>query len=952
MFPQYFSWGNDKGSTTWRQINTEHFQVIYAEGFDSVAHLFANQLMYIYEQVSKSLDHQPRKISVLIHNQSTISNGMVAWAPRRMEIFDVGPQNNGPEDWLESLAIHEFRHVVQVDMLRRGFTNILYLILGEQALGAVLGIYVPLWFLEGDAVLVETAFTNGGRGRQASFSRGLRTQLTHDILYSYDKASFGSYKDYVPNHYEMGYYMVAGTRSLYSPDIWKHTMQHIAEKPYSITPFNRAIKRETGLSKIQLYERVFEQQQNLWKLAHSREGHRPFDTLVKPAQVYTNYSYPQRISNSHVVAKKSGFQDIPYFVLLDNQGNETKLTRVGRQPSREPFSVNHNSIVWAEEQPHIRWELTNTSTILMYSIETGKITKIKTGKRVYAPAISPNGAMIIAVEADQHNRYSLLCYDAQSHEELFSVPVPSNELPQTPRWSTDNAKIVFVTASSKGKRIVEYSIENQSFTEIHPYTFVDIADPLYWDEYVLFTSSYSGVENIYAIHTQTKEVKRITSSAFGSVQASVYNNSLLFADYSLQGFIIGQTNLFIPSWYDISVIKQEQYPLAQSISIQEHGPIDFTNMSMQEYESKPYNKLRHLVNIHSWFPFYMEANVDSVFSDNGFGFQTMSQNILGTMFATFGYKYMRDYEKSYGFANLKYTGFYPIITAEFAKGTQMFSRQQGVDPKQYIHALYTVHDVDAGIDIPFNFSARAYSRHFSIHATTKYSYYQLIDESPILPIFIHDVSFIEKFQIGALLYQFQFVNQRQRVARDVAPRWAQRVSGGYVHKAFGSDIQYSDQVFVQTSLFFPGLLPHHSFQMYGGYERNFNTSASHFNNQIRMPRGNFEIIPDRQHSYSLQSSYLFPVAYPDYSMGAFVYLKRIRMGVFADVTAFLQNSDFMLFTDQKFSDFHTDIITYGFELIGDMHLVRTVPEFSLGARVAMNHYSQTIAIEPIVSIGF
>src|SRR5690606_1235180 len=130
-FAQYVSWGNDKGTTQWNQITTSNFQVIYPQGIDSVANLFANQLEYVYEFVAKSLGHQPSKISVLLHNQSTISNGFVTWAPKRMEIFDVPPQNQIAENWFEMLAVHEFRHVVQTDMMNRGLTNLLYFLMGE-----------------------------------------------------------------------------------------------------------------------------------------------------------------------------------------------------------------------------------------------------------------------------------------------------------------------------------------------------------------------------------------------------------------------------------------------------------------------------------------------------------------------------------------------------------------------------------------------------------------------------------------------------------------------------------------------------------------------------------------------------------------------------------------------------------------------------------------------------
>jgi hypothetical protein len=151
-----------------------------------------------------SLGHNPKRIDVLIHSRSAYSNGFVSWAPKRIELFPTPDQDIFAQDYLEQLAIHEFRHVVQIDKLNKGFTKALSFLFGQQAIGAVLGVYVPTWFLEGDAVMAETMLSRSGRGRLPSFEQEMKAQLLEKRLYSYDKAGLGSYRDYVPNHYIMG----------------------------------------------------------------------------------------------------------------------------------------------------------------------------------------------------------------------------------------------------------------------------------------------------------------------------------------------------------------------------------------------------------------------------------------------------------------------------------------------------------------------------------------------------------------------------------------------------------------------------------------------------------------------------------------------------------------------------------------------------------------------------
>ena len=90
-------------------------------------------LEFYYEPNSAYLNHRPSPIPVILHNHSVRSNGFVAWAPKRMELVTTPSPHGYPQDYLEQLALHEFRHVVQVDKLRQGFTKGLSYIIGEAA---------------------------------------------------------------------------------------------------------------------------------------------------------------------------------------------------------------------------------------------------------------------------------------------------------------------------------------------------------------------------------------------------------------------------------------------------------------------------------------------------------------------------------------------------------------------------------------------------------------------------------------------------------------------------------------------------------------------------------------------------------------------------------------------------------------------------------------------------
>ena len=210
---QFYNSGQDRGSIKWMQIKTDNFRIVYPDYADSIAQHYANTLIWAYENVTTDMHHQPKKIDVLIHTEASNSNGMVVWAPKRMEIFSTFPEDIYPQDWYEQLALHEYRHVIQIDKLNQGLTKILSYVFGQQIIGGILGLYLPLWFLEGDAVWAETEYSLSGRGRLNYFSDELKTQFLQDTIFSFDKATMGSYKDFVPNHYVLGYNFVNQVRS-------------------------------------------------------------------------------------------------------------------------------------------------------------------------------------------------------------------------------------------------------------------------------------------------------------------------------------------------------------------------------------------------------------------------------------------------------------------------------------------------------------------------------------------------------------------------------------------------------------------------------------------------------------------------------------------------------------------------------------------------------------------
>ncbi len=118
-----------------------------------------------------------KNLPLVLHNRTVVSNAMVSPTPFRADFFTMPGQNSYSQPWDKQLTLHEYRHAAQMQKLNQGFTSGLKVLFGDQAIGAIIGVFLPFWFIEGDAVFVETIYSESGRGRSPEFIMPLKAQI-------------------------------------------------------------------------------------------------------------------------------------------------------------------------------------------------------------------------------------------------------------------------------------------------------------------------------------------------------------------------------------------------------------------------------------------------------------------------------------------------------------------------------------------------------------------------------------------------------------------------------------------------------------------------------------------------------------------------------------------------------------------------------------------------------
>ncbi len=945
---QYFQTGQDPSFIKWKQINTEHFQLIYPQESEKQA----QRLTYIFEKVYDygihTLNFSPKKISIILHTHTANSNGLLAWAPKRIELFTTPNQQIYAQDWYEQLAIHEFRHLVQMDKIQDAMPGLIKALLGEQAAALVTGLYLPYWYLEGDAVVTETALSKSGRGRSANFSMVYRAQLAEKGKYSFDKAYLGSFKDFVTDYYKLGYWMVGETRANYGEKTWSNALQKIGKQPFSLTPLNTSLKNSTTKNTKQLYNNIFDNLARTWK---EKLKSRKIDsvTVISPEKrSYTNYLYPKVYHDSLIFAYRQSINDIGRFVLIYPNKTE-KIIQTPGTIYEESVSLTKNLVIWAEKREDLRWTHAEHSVIQVFNIETNTKRKIKTINNLFSPVVSPNLKTFAAVVVDKENNYSIGIFDLNTGKLINKFQTPDNQYFLTLSWDEKGEKIISIALSDKGKCLIEIDLKTQKLLELTERTYANIKSPFIDNETVYFTSDFSGIDNIYSLNLKTKVLYCSVSVPFGADFSSIFGNKVIFSDYTSKGYQIG--SIVVPNNKNKIPLTSLQLitdTLADKLSKQEIGIPDFKTNNSTTYTSEKYSKLGHLFNFHSWAPAYIDLNSYEIHP----GASIFSQNKLGTAETRLGYDYnVSDRTGKYKFT-FNYLGWFPEITTELSSGKEAstyylvkntLNQNNQVTKSDTTIQRFTWNELDADIDVrfPLNISRGKYSR--IIFPEIKYSYVDInqTDTTSLTNFYPHGYS--------AFAYRLYCYNLLHQSYRNLMPRWGQQFDIVFRHTPF--DAYNLGTLFgIQSALYFPGFLKNDGIKIYQGFQnKTFSNNSYSFSNVIRFPRG-FNSYQNNK-MYSILTEYRLPLIYPDFNIGKLAYIKRIKATVFYDY-AWLS----MPLRDKN-GNLHSNSITgtmksYGIELNSDLHILRFFAPIELGIRTVYRPDFNDFQANLLLSVNF
>jgi hypothetical protein len=848
--------GGNPPSIKWKQVNTPAARVIFSQGMDSVALKVAETVAKINRMIQPTIGFKQKQVSIVLQNQTTISNAYVGLAPFRSEFYLTAGQNSfdvGSLPWPEQLAIHEYRHVQQYNNFNVGLSRGLSILFGEggQALGNALS--VPDWFFEGDAVYNETLVSRQGRGRLPYFFNGYRALWAANKNYSWMKLRNGSYLDFTPNHYPLGYMMVAYGREKYGSDFWKDVTHDAAAFSTGFYPLQGAIKKYSGVSYTQFKTAAFAHFKQLYQ-ADTKDS----SAIAKKQHFKADQEYPAYINDSTLIYLKSTYNHNPQFVI--KSGNQEKAVAVQSINTDSYFSYNNGSIIYAAYRPDIRWGYRNYNELVILDVNTGKERRITRKTKYFSPSFNADGKVIVAVQvaASGKSELHLLNRDGKL---LTALPNAAGLFYTYPKFYSIDELITAVRNLEGEMSLAMVNIKSGVTRYLLPFSFSPIGFIQVQGGTVYFTKTLNLNDVLFALDISSGQLLKINvinpGGAIGYYQPAISLNKIAWTAFTAAGYRLQEANF--------SEVKRSALSTAEAISaLPDMNISDLRNNSAAniiekvKFDSLPitnYSKLHGLFNFHSIFPNLNDPN---------YSLQLVGDNVLNTFQSQLSFTYNRNER----YKRVGYEAVYGALFPYLVAGADYTLDRRGLYKGKSIYFNET--DLHGGFQVPLNLSVGKHLTSLSIGSSIYFSSNAFQKAAANL---------FKNTKYTYVSSGMSFSNRVQQARQQINPHFGQGININYKSAISGKN---ASQLLTTGVFYFPGLSANHSLGVSGAYQHRGQNNGINFSNDFPFSHGYTAENLDNMNK--IAASYHFPIAYPDAGTGNLLYILRLRGNVFYEQT--------------------------------------------------------------------
>lgn len=521
----------------WQTINTEHFDIHYAQGNELLAHKAASIAERVHTKLSARLYWQPlEKTHLVISDETDQPNGYAIPFPFNRSVLFVAPPDTTNtledfNDWFELLITHEYTHILHLDKVNGGARNVRNLF-GRHFL-LFPNMFQPAWLTEGLATRYETNSALGiGRGQSSLYAMLMRMEVEQGIKpVSQVNLPIRSWP-MGTTHYLYGVYFYEFLSDQYGE---RSINASIANYSNNIIPFmiNTNARQILGKDITRLWEEYALWLENKFQAQIEHIQQQPVVSGIPLTREGYFTGEPRLASNGQLYYVRSGAVEHTALMMIDSSGVHHELVDIHRGAR---IDVNdHNDVLVA--QPEICNEYNIYYDLYILRNNSDDLQRLTHCGR-YRSASWLDQHTIVAVHIDQSiSSLHLININTLQHDIIWSGD--SNTIIGQPDISPDGQSLVAsVYRSGHGWNIEIFNLTSRSWHKLTDDPAIDMHPVFLTDgSALLFSSERNNVYNIYRYDLNSNTISALTHELSGAFQpAQMHADSpLYYTGYSAQG---------------------------------------------------------------------------------------------------------------------------------------------------------------------------------------------------------------------------------------------------------------------------------------------------------------------------------------------------------------------------------------------------------------------------------
>ena len=540
----------------WYTLESDHFDVHFSSRGrpDSSEVGLARKVGAVAEEVHATVTPfagwTPRtKTQIVIADFFDYPNGLATPFPNNVITIiptPPGGSKTNEGDWLRTLLIHEYSHILQMDQASKAIA-VLRKVFGRVSMPNAVA---PVWLKEGYAVYNETRFSDFGRLRSPEYDMMARAAADSDRLLPVDRC----------DNYELQRFPAGNAPYLYGS--WLHG--HVVARSDSgiWDRYNRT--RSAGLPFLENFyaRRTLERSiYSAWNEtrddligAATRTAVQVREKPLTQLRQVTHEGYSTRSplwsrSGSRLYYISETGREYPAIKLVDTStGRKTVLHR-GLVTGNLSLSPDGRLLAFAELR--LVGNYYEHTEVFALDLTSGKKRQLTHGQRARDPDFAPDASLLVFV-ANGRGQNDLKLLDLRTGRVSRLTETEDGTAFHGPRFSPSGKWIAVGVSRPDGYADVELVDRRTGWTIPVTHDRANDLSPT-WSRtgrFLYFVSDRTGVFNLYAYELATGRTFTVTNVQYGVFEPAISpdNRRIAVTSYSASGYDISVTDLRSADW--------------------------------------------------------------------------------------------------------------------------------------------------------------------------------------------------------------------------------------------------------------------------------------------------------------------------------------------------------------------------------------------------------------------